>query len=229
MSIEKNEWKAAARRHVLRAVQVCTVPLLGLALIALASCGPAPVVKTVKLTVSVDDNGQLRTGSSVVTFYCTDSNPALGEMGLGTCKLYGEAVPVDLTQRRYLFMIFTDQDSYNADTFISDIDWSRPTKTATSWNITREHMPRLVTFDDPNRPATVKVVRPDALDQAFGGGVTLKAVHVELTSEPETRGQIYRFLPWLDGWHASLDGQSGITSNNLSNRLENIHFVRKPV
>ena len=226
MSIEKNEWKAAARRHVLRAVQVCTVPLLGLALIALASCGPAPVVKTVKLTVSVDDNGQLRTGSSVVTFYCTDSNPALGEMGLGTCKLYGEAVPVDLTQRRYLFMIFADQNSYDPDTFISDIEWSRPTKTATSWDITREHMPRLVTFDDPDRPITVKAVPADALDQIFGKGISLNSVHVELTDEPETHGQIYRYLPWLNGWEATLDGKRIITSNNLSSQLESVHFKR---
>lgn len=220
MSIGENEWKAAVRGYVRRAFQAGVAPILGLALIALTSCGPAPVPKTVKLTVSVDDNGTVRTGASVVTFYCTESNPALGEMGLGTCKLYGEAVPVDLTQRRYLFLIFADQNSYDPDTFISDIEWSRPTNTARLWDISRDHMPRLVTFDDPDKPATVKAVQPDGLEQAFGRKMSLKSVHVELTSEPETRGQIYSFLPWLKGWDATLDGHSGKTSNNLSNQLE---------
>jgi hypothetical protein len=55
----------------------------------------------------------------------------------------------------------------------------------------------LVRFRDPGDPATLEAVEPDALDRAFGPGVTLKAIKIQITDEPVTTG-IKSRLNWLE-------------------------------
>jgi hypothetical protein len=46
--------------------------------------------------------------------------------------------------------------------------------------------PRMVTFGDLDDPKSVKAVNPDNLAAAFGEGVSLEGISVEITDEPVT-------------------------------------------
>lgn len=58
-------------------------------------------------------------------------------------------------------------------------------------------MPLLVTFDDITKPETVRRVNPGDLAAAFGEGVRLKSVTLEITEEPVTEGRVVGVLGWL--------------------------------
>jgi hypothetical protein len=57
-------------------------------------------------------------------------------------------------------------------------------------------LPLLVRFGNPDDPSTVEIIDPDHLDAAFGPGVKIKNVSVEITDEPVTKG-IADKLKWL--------------------------------
>jgi len=56
-------------------------------------------------------------------------------------------------------------------------------------------MPTLVTFYDPNDPASARVVRPNQFEEVFGPDVHFKGAWIEMTNEPVTR-RIDKELPW---------------------------------
>ncbi len=59
-----------------------------------------------------------------------------------------------------------------------------------------DNYPRLVRFDDPAKPETVKRVDADNLAASFGAGVKLKSVTIARTEAAMTKGIVNR-LPWL--------------------------------
>lgn len=58
------------------------------------------------------------------------------------------------------------------------------------------YCPRLVTFRDQTDPMSVESVNPDELAGAFGRGYRLKAITLQVTDEPVTKG-IEKRLGWL--------------------------------
>ncbi|MCP4071882.1 MAG: hypothetical protein GY742_09120, partial [Hyphomicrobiales bacterium] len=60
-----------------------------------------------------------------------------------------------------------------------------------------DNYPLLVTFTDINDPASVKRVDPYDLEKHFGTGVKLKAVTLEITGEPVTKGEVEKVLGWF--------------------------------
>ena len=189
--------------------------------LSLSACTPHETHR-VKVTVTVDDNGVQRSGSSVMQFTCYKSNNSLGGMGIGGCDLKGEAVPVDLGAKGKLFMLLCGSNSYQMDGVIGDIMDAR--YGADSWDLDPDELPRLVTFDNLADPRTVEAVDPQHIDKNFGAGVRLRSIHAEYTREPITRGQIERVLPWLEGPRQMLDGRGIVTTNNLSSQLSTGHF-----
>ena len=63
-------------------------------------------------------------------------------------------------------------------------------------DISLKDVPVLVRLSDPNDPASMSLVDPFNLADAFGPGVRLKTATVEITSDPITRAIDAR-LPWL--------------------------------
>ena len=57
--------------------------------------------------------------------------------------------------------------------------------------------PLLVRFRGLDRPESLEAVSPDALDAAFGPGVKLKRIMIQITDEPVT-DRIKTRLPWLE-------------------------------
>ena len=58
------------------------------------------------------------------------------------------------------------------------------------------NLPTIVTFDDIHNPDTVKAIKPEGFDAAFGEGYKLKRVILETTAEPITQN-IDHVLDWL--------------------------------
>lgn len=163
-----------------------------------------------KMTLEVDVDGQLYTGSSVVKVTVRDSDPLT--KGLGFSMQFGatgEAAFVELPGPTYLFAllgggapdsgpqtnalnVFRDQLPRSGNDRFAILSKSR-FKT----DIPRSHYPLLVTFTDIANPKTVQQVDPDNLAEVFGPGVSLKRITLEITDEPVTEGKIEQALPCL--------------------------------
>ena len=193
---------------------------LGLAMVLGACGGPAEV--RYKVTVEVDDNGAARSGSSVWSFRL--SKPTLALASPYDAKFRGEAVAVDLGGDKLLFALLVDEEG-NSSTGImwpehlfkdlssgservrnirdiaSHVGLSRELQRfRPAISSSRKPMvqyPLLVRFRDLDRPDSLEAVAPDALDQAFGPGVKLKQISVQITDEQVTTG-IKKRLPWLE-------------------------------
>ncbi|MBX9826326.1 MAG: hypothetical protein K2Y27_15210 [Xanthobacteraceae bacterium] len=195
-----------------------------------------------RLSLLVDDNGRLTSGSSVIEVISRlDFVP--GRPIKYTRAFRGEAAFVDLGGGRNLFALLQRQDgvdaAYYADSvFFSTLISVNRTEAADrlailekfsrdqiSRPLEKANTPQLVAFRDLNDPTSVYAVSPDHLDAALGQGVRLERVEVQMTTDPIT-AQIVRQLPWLDGMKGYLDGRSVSDSNRLANRLSASQFVR---
>ncbi|MGP0591289.1 hypothetical protein ACTRXD_01955 [Nitrospira sp. T9] len=179
-----------------------------------------------KMTLEVDVDGQLHTGSSVVKVTVSDSDPLT--KGLGFSSQFGargEAAFVELPEGKFLFAlldggppdsgpqtnainIFKDQLPRRGDERFAIVEKSRFKK-----EIPRSLYPLLVTFTDIIDPTTVKVVDPDNLAETFGSGVSLKRITLEITDEPVTEGKIEQF-----GFMGILKKQSTLSGLEFFNK-----------
>lgn len=76
----------------------------------------------------------------------------------------------------------------------------------------------------------MRKVDPANLAAAFGPGVSLKRVMLEITDEAVTEGEVEKVLDWLDTvGDGMLDGRSISTiaaENRLANDLSRLNFKR---
>ena len=187
----------------------------------LGGCGNSAEVRY-KVSVEVDDNGTSRAGSSVMSFKLSKASIALASPYNAEFK--GEAVAVDLGNQQVLFALLKDEDGglstmpVLAETVFGDLasgsERIHTIRHIASKNGLARELPRfgprnsvsrepfvqyplLVRFRELDRPESLEAVAPDALDQAFGPGVKLKRITVQITDEPVTSGVKNR-LPWLE-------------------------------
>ena len=225
--------------------------ILFVVIAAIASCSLAwstvyPSAKLrYKLTVSVNTPEGVRTGSSVKEVHLYRA-PAIPEDTGGHAKVKGEAVTIDLGKRGLLFAVSSTDDAYYI-LFRAFLYKGALTKEGIEYYstlkgkkvLTPDNYPMLVRFADLNDPKSIKLVvekktpelekryRAEDMEtfaEAFGEGVSIKEVTLEITDEPVTTG-IEKYLPWLPTvWKGSLDGQTLVMSNKLSNTLHQAYF-----
>lgn len=166
-----------------------------------------------RYTIVVDDNGLERVGSSVV-----EVTERLGELRTGntrTASIKGQAVVVDMGEGRFLFGTL-DRPTGRLLKFYGlptpgpkDKDGSKGIGRLSTQRGVMPVAPRdlvaLATFRDNLDPRTARELRPDNLAAAFGPGVRLKRVTIEVTSDPISTG-ITRILPWLLNDNNYIDG-----------------------
>ena len=194
--------------------------LAGLA-VMLGACGNSAEVRY-KVTVEVDDQGTPRSGSSVMSFKLLKPQVAL--VSPYNAEFHGEAVAVELGGGQILFALLKDEkgDLGTVQMWPEKVfeDLGSGTerirnirRIASNEGMTRElprflpaisdsrepfvNYPLLVQFRDLNQPESIEAVEPDALDKAFGAGVKLNRISVQITDEPVTEG-IRTRLPWLE-------------------------------
>jgi len=157
-----------------------------------------------KMTVEVEVDGQVYSGSSVVemTVFGHPEIPLV--QAVRDLDMYGEAVVVELPGDRYLFALLTYNAFLASRVFEDRMDGSL-SQAGERWaeiisdlremrDIDPKDYPLLVTFSDITDPKTVKKVDPENLAATFGPGVSLKRITLEITDEPVTEGRVEGLL-----------------------------------
>lgn len=184
-----------------------------------------------KVTVEVNANGAVKTGSSVWSWRL--SEPVLPLASAYEGKFRGEAVAVDLGNGRNLFAILVGADGDEGmapmlpERFFGDIGRSarnessrfhtdriadlRNISSRTGETVTLDcsgepgWCPMLVTFRNITDPKTLERVVAADLGVALGSGITLRGITAQITDEPVTTG-IERKLGWLADVNQTLRG-----------------------
>ncbi len=180
--------------------------LLFLILTLLAACSKTYSWNQ-KLTVTVMTPAGEVSASSVVevTKVSSTGKFILPEARGVKSKLRGEAVVLEVTPGKYLFVLLDGVDDLAHFVFpqipyehSSEFGrWARQiAKHRGSGIVPREKYPLMVTFEDAGDPASVRSVNPDDLASRFGPGVSLAELTLDITDEPTTRGPVERVLSW---------------------------------
>ncbi|MDH5428411.1 MAG: hypothetical protein OEZ57_09565 [Nitrospirota bacterium] len=160
-----------------------------------------------KMTVEVEVDGQLYSGSSVVAMTVTGNPNFRIVPAVRKLEMRGEAVVIDLPKNRYLFALL-NYNAFLASKVFSDKMDGLLSQTGEGWakiiselqetrDVAPKDYPLLATFMDINDSTTVKNVDPSDLAATFGQGVTLKRITLGITDEPVTEGRVEAVLPWL--------------------------------
>jgi hypothetical protein len=239
-----------ARRPLLRR-QFLAQTAAALALpLALSGCHSTPRPQDVyryKMTVEVETPQGPRTGSSVreLIYHANEGGWfPLGE-SCASMTMQGEAVVVDIAPGQALFALLTgasgesDYASRIADRAIVDpktgTGWDRTPRRVELWPaapktpklVNTDPRPQLVHFRDSRDPKSVAAVDPAHLDAAFGPGVRLKRITVQVTNEPVTRGIEGRLANMKITPERSLDENfKSTTTPTLAQRLGYSDFYK---
>jgi hypothetical protein len=206
-------------------------PIWFVLLFAFTACGTATI--NYRLTLEVEVNGVLHTGSSVIQTNWEWFSPwqrALAQRAYNVTA-HGEAVVVDLGERGVLFALLTGpfygdrwSGSYLTDpqqvlmrqilkhNLANQVDGVIPLEELAALSQRRDiiavpplDLPMLVHFHDVSDPLSVEQVDPNNLAASFGPGVKLVRASLAITNDPITTG-IQDRLPWLSGLKGALNG-----------------------
>lgn len=183
-----------------------------------------------RLTIEVEADGNVHSGSSVIEVAVTEQPKLLPEIGaLG--KIRGEAVFVDLGQGRNLVALLAGGPhalNEDAPRYVAVKAYGLPPG-ASSYSainrlsgqreLTYPTLPTLATFLDVNDPKSGRILHPNELEHAFGAGVRFRHGWVEITTDPPTSGRIKDRLPFLKGMSVYTGGSRktpGYPALNLS-------------
>jgi hypothetical protein len=208
----------------------------------LTGCGERLPTYRYRLTVEVEAPEGLRTGSSVIEVRTHEGAAFPGpEAASIRSDIRGEAVAVDLGERGTLFALLRSSDGQtgaggyawallpNRPTGGEDVEARRVNYEALRTvagraELPRQLMPMLVRFRDIADPRSVEAVDPGDLASAFGRGVQLRRITVEITDDAVTEG-IVRRLPWWEAYaDKQLDGDRLVRSSSLGNNLNALAF-----
>lgn len=223
---------------------IALIAIIGVA-VFVSGCSKTTTQK-IKVTVSVQDGTQIYSGSSVQKFTCSETINKAGMPSIGGCVIRGEAVPVKIGDKGYLFMLFTQSilkekriyaeggERYagaypmvHASYYTDAIQNCKSQADKSEWNVEPENAPLMVSFKDLDNPKSVIEVDPTDMLNVFGTGVTLISIHVERTKDSVTSGKIEKILPWLNNRkykYSSIFGES-IAKPILVQQLQTTNFI----
>lgn len=175
-----------------------------------------------RMTVTVETPEGIKTGSAVREVVYRGETHGGGGPGLDL-KVHGEAVVVDLGQRGVLFGLLTGETlghDYGSDILLYAFEKGRgldPASVPEQGKVTLspEQYPEFIRYKVANDPTSVEVVHDKSypprgflrgetvstFEEAFGKGVHLKDVTIEMTAEPVTHGVVQKFAPPLTAYN----------------------------
>lgn len=191
-----------------------------------------------RLVLEVETPGGIVSGGSVVAVEAEKAPkwlPGEGAGGLGT-KVVGEASFVEIAPGKYLFALLGSEADLALTLFFPE-QAQDTFERAERLQVLREtrvvpkgRYPVLVTFVDIRDPETITKVDPDNLAAAFGRGVSLKRLAIEITDAAPTNDRIEKIIPWwLLYKNRQLDGDRYINARSnypLANSI-NLLFFKK--
>jgi hypothetical protein len=162
-----------------------------------------------RMTVKVEVDGQVRSGSSVIEVRVSKQPVFLPGVNPVAASIRGEAAFVDLGAGRNIVALLasgTYAEGHGAPLNLIPshfkLNLSHDRQLASlpalrgSWELTGKDIPTLVTFFNPGDPGTVRLIRTDQLEQTFGPGVHWRGISVEMTTDAITHGIESKF-PWV--------------------------------
>ena len=138
-----------ARSRIVRLAALLTAAL------ALVGCDTYPVNYKYRLTLEVEADGKVHTGSSVVHVWVRENAEFWGGMGGAHRGALGEATIVELGDGRLLVALLTDREN------IRKVWMPDNRKPPASRDLDPWELPLLVTFTDASNPKTVREVDPN--------------------------------------------------------------------
>jgi hypothetical protein len=181
-----------------------------------------------RMTVNVEVDGQTRSGSSVIEVKVAEQPAIIINPVQNGAE--GEAVFVDLGGQRSLVALLAS-GGYATDVnfpivvvpqqFRSELKGQLALLPSLRGrrDLAGKNLPTLVTFSDPNDSTTLRVIRPDHIEQAFGSNVRSGGVVIEMTTDPVTRSLEAR-LPFLVSQRNTLRNDSIRDSNKFTPTLD---------
>lgn len=212
-----------------------------------------------RLTLDVETPEGVKTGSGVIAVYYMRI-PQLWATRSQSTRLLGEAVAVDLGERGTMFALLTGRTKDGKPGWPEAPNMLTKVMAPEIWSmkpgpgqvirmglmsgkkvVPDEYIPFLVRFRDETDPKTVEAIDPKDLAAAFGPGVTLKSVTIEMVSagwwplslfgiggEPVTTG-IEKRLGWLSKYpEPSLDPSAPVINSPISKLVHHGDFRRNP-
>lgn len=171
-----------------------------------------------RLTVNIEVEGQIRSGSSVIEVRVSKQPIFLPGVNKLEYADRGEAVFVDLGAGRNIVALLASGPYAEAAGFTAfivtrhfNLNLSDDSQLASlpalrgQWELANDNLPTLVTFSDAADPATLKLIRPTEL--TFGPSVHWRGVSVELTTDAVTY-TIESKLPWVSKLTTGIYGGS---------------------
>jgi len=194
-----------------------------------------------KLTVTLDTPEGEVSGSSVTEVVVVSLPKTLPDAGVVDASLRGEAVAVEVTPGKYLFVLLKGglgwaQDAYDKNqvgsVFEENMRFIEAQVGGPAVAIRSDQLPLMVTFDNLSDSTTVQKVDPANLAATFGTGVKLKSVMLAITDEPVSQGRVASLLSWIADYkaqHWRLNGSRctacPISSDDLSDLIDPADFA----
>jgi len=157
-----------------------------------------------KLTVEIDTPDGVRAGSSVAHVYVL-----FGQLPLSGNEVEysfeGEATTIDLPDGRTLFALIDEWQQETVYRSFADLlpesrgDWlGHIAGLQGVREVPAKWRPKIVMFEDINKPGSLKKVEPGKFGETLGPGYALRSMTIEVTKEPVTKGVVASKLPWLE-------------------------------
>lgn len=159
-----------------------------------------------RLTITVETPAGEVSGSAVTEVVVVSLPKTLPDAGVVDASLRGEAVAIEVTPGKYLFVLLDNglgwaQEAYDKNqvgsVFRENMRFIEAQAGQPAVAMRPDGLPLMVTFDSLSDSTTVRKVDPADLAATFGPGVSLNSVTLSITNEPMTQGRIDRLLPWL--------------------------------
>jgi hypothetical protein len=157
-----------------------------------------------RLTVELEDDGKIKTGSGVMEIH-NQTQPKFAGIPV-FARGIGDAIFIDLGAKGHIIatLAFGPKGTIpdRLETLVPKTfgltfnDLGRLSTLSGSQELTGEDVPTLVTFADLNDFGSARIVRPEELPKVLGEGVRFHRAYLEITRDPVTRG-IEAKLPWL--------------------------------
>ena len=125
----------------------------------ISSCSPTHSTKF-KIVLNVQVGDKIYQSYGVQEFRCRQRSKFWGGMDVGGCDVKGEAIPLKVSEKKYLFLLIgLPQDYINQiNTPLTGPQVRSADADSIGWEIDLEKAPMLVTFDNINDPKSVKQV-----------------------------------------------------------------------
>lgn len=193
----------------------------------LSGCAPSAseaITLHVKVTAHAVADGVPHEGSSVLEINLRRTPNSLSGMA-ARMKLKGEAVILDMGNGRTAYFVLKDYvhdilNGYDVAPSAGSVDETSFDKLRAASgviDVPRKRYPKIAAFKNETDPTTVYEVDPDDFAAAFGPGVELKGLTLELVDEPATN-RIKDRLVWLQPGSTEplIPGNIGRKMNELS-------------